>query len=114
MAELTIETRIENGVPVMELAGELDAYHAPRLRERLDATITPQQPVLVLSLTRVAYIDSTGLGTLVAARKRADSHGGAVRLIVAEGAVQRTLHITGLLTVFPIFETESAALAEAP
>jgi anti-sigma B factor antagonist len=111
MAELTIETRLEGGVPVVGLAGELDAYHAPRLRERLDATLSPEQPSLVLNLLDVGYIDSTGLGVLVAARKRAELHGGTLRLVVGDGAVQRTLKITGLLTVFPIFDTEAAALA---
>lgn len=98
------------GAPVVSLSGELDTYHAPRLREQLETLVQPGSATVIVDLLRVTYIDSTGLGILVAARKRADSHGGALRLVVQkEGAVHRTLTITGLLSVFSIFPDQETA-----
>ena len=113
MAELSIETRLTGALPVIDLAGELDVYQAPRLREKLEALIADGHPRLVLNLTRVEYIDSTGLGTLVAVRKLAMTQGGEVRLLCPNPAVRRVFEITGLLPVFSFFEEESAALTIA-
>lgn len=112
MADLTVNIIQAEGFPVIALSGELDAYHAPRLRDQLESLIQPGSATVIVDLLRVTYVDSTGLGILVAARKRADGHSGALRLVVnREGAVHRTLTITGLLTVFPIFPDEVTAQA---
>lgn len=113
MAELTIQTTPGTTV-VMALSGELDAYHAPRVKAELETQLGGAPAVLVVSLKRVAYVDSTGLGVLVAVRKQAEAAGVVLRLVVpAEGAVRRTFTITGLLSVFSIFDEEAAALAAA-
>lgn len=110
MADLTINHHSLGSFPAVSLAGELDAYHAPRLRDALDSLLATPSVTLIVDLRNVTYIDSTGLGVLVAVRKRADTQGGGIRLIVtSEGAVQRTLTITGLLSVFPIFSDEASA-----
>lgn len=113
MAELIIETRMESPLPVVDLVGELDVYQAPRLRERLEALVASGANSLVLNLTRVEYIDSTGLGTLVALRKLAIARGGELRLLCPNPSIRRVFEITGLLTVFPFFDDESAALSGA-
>lgn len=113
MADLTIETRTGGALPVVDMTGEIDVYQAPRLRERLEALLDSGESRLVLNLGAVSYIDSTGLGTLVAVRKRALSSGGEVRLLCPNPSIRRVFEITGLLSVFPIFEHEAAALAES-
>ena len=110
MADLTISNFTLGSFPALLLAGELDAYHAPRLRGLLESLLEARAVTVIVDLRQVTYIDSTGLGVLVATRKRADTQGGGLRLIVTSGgAVERTLTITGLLSVFPIFSDETSA-----
>jgi anti-sigma B factor antagonist len=113
VAELTIQTT-PGTVALVALAGELDAYHAPRAKTELEAQLVARPEALVISLKRVSYVDSTGLGVLVAIRKQAEAAEVGLRLvIVPDSAVLRTFTITGLLGVFSIFEDEAAALEPA-
>ena len=113
MAELTIQTTAGE-VPLVVLAGELDAYHAPRAQAELDTLLAAQPRAMIISLKRVTYVDSTGLGALVALRKQAVGAGASLHLVIApESAVHRTFTITGLLPVFSIFEDDAAALEAA-
>jgi anti-sigma B factor antagonist len=67
--------------------------------------------VLVLVLTGLAFADSSGLGVLVGAYKRAKVRGGAVALVESPEHLQRVLRITGLDTLLPAFDTLEAAWA---
>jgi anti-sigma B factor antagonist len=68
---------------------------------------------IVVDLTHLEFLDSTGLGALIGAHKRAAEHGGSVRLVAQEGQILRLLRITGLLDVFKVYPTVEAALALA-
>jgi anti-sigma B factor antagonist len=57
-------------------------------------------------------LDSTGLGALIGAHRRAAENGGSVRLVVQEGQILRLLRITGLLDVFAVYPSVDAALAD--
>jgi anti-sigma B factor antagonist len=111
MADLVIETRRVGDTPVLDVTGEVDSYNAPRLRERMVALIDEGTPNLVINMTGVEYIDSTGLGTLVAALKRATERGGALSLICPNEQIYKVFHITGLVKVFPIHKDEAEAFA---
>jgi anti-sigma B factor antagonist len=114
VAELTIQKTQVASTSLVTLMGELDAYHAPRVKEELEAELVQNTHALVISLKRVSYIDSTGLGVLVALRKQAEQGGTCLSLVVSpESAVHRTFTITGLLPVFTLFEEEAAALEAA-
>ena len=70
------------------------------------------QRELIIDLTRLEFLDSTGLGALIGAHKRAKEGGGRVSLVVQEGQILRLLRITGLLGVFPVYSTLDDALNE--
>jgi anti-sigma B factor antagonist len=81
------------------------------LRARLiSATATPPA-FIVLDLSQLTFIDSTGLGVLVGAQRRARETGGEVRLAGAAPGVQRVLEVTGLDTVFGVFPSVDDARA---
>jgi anti-sigma B factor antagonist len=65
MADLKIDTRMVNGTAVLDLAGEVDSYNSPKLREKMVSMIDAGNQNLVINMSGVDYIDSTGLGTLV-------------------------------------------------
>jgi anti-sigma B factor antagonist len=93
------------------VAGEVDIYTAPALRERLVALLADGQARIVVDLTRVDFMDSTGLGVLVGALKRAKERDGRLVLAGAHGTVQRVLGVTGLDRVFEMRATVEEATA---
>lgn len=111
MAELAIRTQTVGGVPTVQLRGELDADSAPRVRCLLESLTAPERPALLLSLAGLSYIDSTGLGVLVAGLKQAMDRSGTLVLAAPSPVVARVLRITGLDTLFLVFPTEAEALA---
>lgn len=76
------------------VAGDIDLHHVAEFRERAEGHVTASaQPRLDLS--RVPFIDSAGLATLLALSRQAKSQGKALRLVVA-GSPRRVLRITGI------------------
>nr|CAA9215482.1 hypothetical protein AVDCRST_MAG63-205 [uncultured Armatimonadetes bacterium] len=111
MADLKIDTRMVDGKPVLDLTGEVDSYNSPKLRETMVALIDEGSPDIVINMTGVDYIDSTGLGTLVGGLKRASEKSGTIRIICPNEQIYKVFNITGLVKVFPIFDNEQAAFA---
>ena len=80
-----------------------------RLRQRLLDSSAGHR-YLVLDLTAVDRVDSTGMGVLVGALKRLRAHNGQLRLAAARGDVARVLHATGLDKVLPLYPDVASAL----
>ncbi|EWT03653.1 anti-sigma B factor antagonist [Intrasporangium oryzae NRRL B-24470] len=107
-------TRVDHGDrTVVHLGGEIDVYTAPLVREKLDEQIQAGRTDLVVDLTNVTFLDSTGLGVLVGRLKLARTRGGALRLVGTEERVLKVFSITGLDKVFEIHPDVESALAAA-
>lgn len=111
MAEISIEIQTTSDVPVVRLTGELDIDQAVRVREHLDRVIDAGAVRLVIDLSDVSYIDSTGLGMLVAVHKRLVAEQGFYVLTVPRASQRKVFEITGLSTVLVIMESLEDALA---
>lgn len=85
-------------------AGDLDLRKA--VQDQLDKGNTS----VVLNLQGVEYIDSAGLGELVACKKRATAKGGDVKLVMPSESVYKVLSIVSLHLVFEIFDSEAKAI----
>lgn len=85
------------------LHGEVDVYTAPRLKEKLVELIEGGCSNVVVDLEGVSFIDSSGLGVLVSALRRARERDGAVRIVCTRENILKILRITGLDKVFPVF-----------
>lgn len=112
MADLLITTRQVGEIRVLDLTGEVDSYNSPRLKEQMTALLDKGTANLTLNLTDVEYIDSTGLGTLVAGLKRAKELGGGIRIICPRAEIYKVFTITGLVRVFEMHEDETSALGK--
>lgn len=108
---IDISTDEPTGAHIYRLRGSLDIATAPSVRAALVEAAGAGKHDLVVDLTRVEFLDSTGLGALIGAHRRAIENGGAVRLAVGDGPIARLLNITGLMRVFPVFATLPDALA---
>lgn len=86
---------------VLRITGELDAYTAPFLRDRMrDLTAVGVRHVIA-DLRQVDFLDSTGLGVLVGGLKRFREHGGSLAPVVTKSSILKIFQITGLTGVLP-------------
>jgi anti-sigma B factor antagonist len=106
--------RPDGGPAVFSIGGEHDLHTAPELRRRLDDLIRIGDPI-VIDLTPSTFVDSSILGVLLDARRRAAEGGVTLALAQADGsvAVSRVLDVTGLRRELPIHESLEEALAAA-
>jgi anti-sigma B factor antagonist len=108
---LKVETRSpREGVAVIALGGEVDVYTSPRLKQEMVDLLNRGIVNLVVDLSSVEYLDSTGLGVLIGGLKRAREHAGDLRLICDNVRILRIFEITGLTKIFDIYRSESEAL----
>ena len=106
--DFKIEERMERGLSIVAVSGEIDVATAPQLQESLHALIAQGRTTLVLDLLAVTFLDSTALGVLVGALKRCREQGGDLQLVVSDPRIVKIFEITGLTTVFPIVDSLSA------
>ncbi len=100
-------------IPVIRASGEVDVATAPQLGAVL-GQVPAEAPVLVVDLSEVTFIDSTGIGVLVAGWKQIrDAHpdDGSMRLVVTRPQIVKVLEITGLNDVFGVYSDLADAVA---
>jgi anti-sigma B factor antagonist len=96
--------------PVVGVRGEVDVSSAPVLQQRLAELFRTAGSTIVVDLTDVSFLDSTGLGALVAARKSAADAGGALPLVCTSERILKLFTITGLDSTFDFHPSVTAAL----
>ncbi len=107
--ELSIKTRRLQTVTLIAVQGEVDLANFQTLGSVLGAAVGGDSPVL-LDLTKVRYIDSTGLGLLL--RMHEDCHAKRIPFVVAANPlVRRICNVLSLQTVVPIFDHVRSARA---
>jgi anti-sigma B factor antagonist len=108
--------RATGGGWIVAAAGELDRLTVARLAEALDLAVEGEPPLVVLDITGCSFVDSSGLGALLAADRALRDCGGSLELVVSQ-LVLRLLQATGLdelLTVrVPPCEGEACGAEEA-
>jgi anti-sigma B factor antagonist len=108
--DLSLATRTQGDRTVVAVTGEIDVYTAPKLREQIVALVDEGQYRLVVDMSGVEFLDSTGLGVLVGGLKRVRAHDGSLALVCTEERILKIFRITGLTKVFPIYSTVDEAV----
>lgn len=108
--ELSVTSREHGDLTIVEVAGEVDVYTAAVLREKLADVIDDDHADVVVDLTGVGFLDSTGLGVLVGALKKVRGLGGRLQLVIDQERVMKVFRITALTQVFTIHATLEDAL----
>lgn len=101
-----------NDWTVVTVAGRLDTISATEFDLKLGDTIAQGEHRLVLDFSRLEYVSSAGLRSVIAAAKSANSRGGSVCCCGLTGVVKRVFEVSGFTTLLPIFETVDHALAQ--
>ena len=104
-------TAQRDGRAVVTATGELDAHSAPALQAQVEPLTAQQNASLVIDLTDVGFIDSTGLGVLVTTLKHVREVDGRLDVVVTSPRVLKVLAITGLDVVIPLHATLDEALS---
>ncbi len=111
--DLSVDVEKKDGFAVLNVAGEVDVFTAPKIREQLIDLVEQGDHNIIVSLEGVEFLDSTGLGVLVAGLKRVKMHDGTLSVVCTKEKILKIFRITGLTKVFPIYETTDAAMAPA-
>ena len=111
--DLAIETTRRGDTAVLGVAGEVDVFTAPQLREALVGALDDGARDVVVDLEGVDFLDSTGLGVLVAGLKRVRQHGGDLSLVCTREHILKILDVTGLIKVLTVHDSLEAAAPQA-
>ena len=106
-----VATPIDEQTELFELAGEFDAYMAPKLEEQLVSAIEAGHTEVVIDMTQVTFVDMSTLNSIVRGLKRAYQRNGHVVLACEDRAVLRAIDLAGLRRALRIFNDRSEALA---
>jgi len=87
---------------IVSVAGEIDAYTAPKLREAIIPLAEEPNPNITINLKNVSYMDSTGLGVFVGLLKSVRKNGGQLNLVELSDRLERLFSITGLSDIIDI------------
>jgi anti-sigma B factor antagonist len=108
--KVTVEfgTGDANSWPVVTVAGEVDIQTSPALEDQLASVVNQGHGSVVVDLSGVTFLDSTGLSALIGGLKRCQAVGGELRLVSPRPNVRKVLEVTGLIDTFQV-EDEAAA-----
>ena len=110
---LDVQSRkTEKGVTVLAPSGRLDVTGVPALKAAVSEAVGDGQSRLVIDMEGVSFVDSSGLGSVVAALKQVRSSKGDLRLAAPNQQVRVVLELTTLDRVFPYYATVEDALSD--
>jgi anti-sigma B factor antagonist len=107
---MKVQVRNLDKVSILDCSGDVDLYSSPRLREAMLAEIRPGGPSVLVNMSGVAYIDSSGIATLVEGlqlSRQTQTHFGLFGL---RPNARSVLELARLHKVFAIFENETEAV----
>jgi anti-anti-sigma factor len=99
-AGFTIEERRAGIRALVGISGDLDFTAAPELSDAVDRQLEARAHEIWIDLRGLDFMDSTGLGALIGARRRADRAGAILRLVVRPGPVREVLQLGRMDRVF--------------
>ncbi len=112
---LKMTDRNVGNVSVLELEGRIVlGEESSALRERVKSLLGQDRKQIVLNMANVSYIDSAGLGALVASFTSAKNQGAILKLANLGQKFREVLQVTKLFTVFDVYDNEQAAVASFP
>lgn len=97
---------------IVSLEGAIDLHRAPDAHRALVSACDERPKRLIVNLTDVTYMDSSGIGTLVEVFRRVNAYKGQLVLCGMNDRVHSVFEITKLDKFFKVFRTESEALAQ--
>ncbi len=107
---MEIKSTEKNGIIILEIEGEIDLYNAPKLKEVVKKNVETQKYNIIINLSKVSYIDSSGIGALISSLSNLKKYQGGLKLVKVMGSVKKVFELTKLTNFFEIFEEEESAI----
>ena len=98
---------------VVVLAGEVDATNSDELYGVLESVVTQQPRLIVVDMSELSFMDSTGLRMLLRSSRALDQQGGVLALAAPQISVARVLQLTRADQLIPVYESVADAIADA-
>ena len=112
MINLFINERRSGDVSILDLKGRLRVGgNALALHRSIRSLVLEKKRLILLNLAGVDYIDSCGLGELVASQVTLENKGGTIKLFALTDTLRQLFKVTRLLTVFDTYDSEADAIA---
>lgn len=108
---MAVRIEAKNNLTVCHVDGEININSSPEIKKTFDKLISKKTPKIVINLSQVTYVDSSGLATLVEILKNMRAYGGRLRLTNLSSKIKNLFEITKLEKLFEIIAEEADAIA---
>jgi len=108
---MAVKTESKGGLMICRVEGEIDINTAPEIKKAFEKIIVKKDPKVVINLSKVTYVDSSGLATLVEILKNMRSYGGKLKLTNLSPKIKSLFEITKLEKLFDIIAEEEEAIS---
>jgi anti-sigma B factor antagonist len=107
---LGIDVQNSSGHPVLHVTGEIDIYTAPLFKQAVVNLVSEGNKDVIIDLSGVTFMDSSGFGTLLGATRRLRPTGGGLHLAGPNSTIQRMLRLTRLDSIMRIYDSPEEAV----
>ena len=101
---------LDDYIQLISVQGELDLSSSSELKRRVESALREGRNSIVLDLSDVVHMDSTGLAALIAAHQLTEARRGRLALVITSESVRRTVEVRGLDRLFTIAPTREEGL----
>jgi len=108
---MKLDLQEDGAVSILVLNGQLAVGEDEQFREAIDTLLGSGRSNILLDFTELDYMDSSGIGELVAGYRTIERLGGALKILKPSKRIQDSLELTQLLPIFEIFEDAETAIA---
>lgn len=108
---LEVNTTKKDDATIVSIRGDVDLYSSPQVRKTIIALTGKKTPIILVNLTEVGYMDSSGVATLVEGLQQVGKYKGKFKLFGLAPAVREVFELSRLDKVFEIHKDEAAAMA---
>ena len=108
---MEIRRRSERNAEILDISGDISLLNCRDLRRSLDQVVSNDPVLVVVNLERVPFIDSSGIGCLIAAYTDLNKRGGRLALVSVPETIVRTLEITNVIAFFQMYDSVEEVLS---
>lgn len=109
---LEIELKEANEIAVLDLSGQIDSFTAEELTKLIEAHINKGNFKVIVDLSKVDYLDSAGLTSLVNAKIKLSKRIGDLYLVGLKGKAREVFELAGVVDLFRIYDSQETAILE--
>jgi anti-sigma B factor antagonist len=107
---MQVKSEDKNNVKICYIDGEIDINTSPQIKKLFDKILSEKKPKIIINFSKVSYVDSSGLATLVEFLKNTKGYGGKLKLSDLSSKIKSLFEITKLDKLFDIIVSEDEAI----